>query len=99
MITRRFGFPRLHHVTPVRRDRMSGLIHVKIVDGQPHVWPVARPGGVYMPMHAPHYLHVTSKNRAPGNDLIRTNNTPELSMTKPRVEMDPSDNRTWQRPY
>lgn len=98
MITRRHGFPRLFDVHPHYRDDLSGLLTVKVVDGIPHMWPVARPGGMYTPNGSPNNLHVHEHNRGPANRLVRLQ-TPALSMAPPHVEMDPSDSRTWQRPY
>lgn len=98
MITRRHGFPRLFGVHPQYRDNLAGLTTVKVVDGIPHMWPVARPGGVYRPQGQPNNLHVPETNRGPANRLIHFQG-PSLQMAPPNLEMDPSDSRTWQRPY
>lgn len=98
MITRRHGFPRLFDVHPFYRDDLSGLLTVKVVDNIPHMWPVARPGGVYTPNGTPYNLHVREMNRQPANRLVRLQ-SPSLQMPMPNVAMDPSDSRTWQRPY
>src|SRR5579859_5792285 len=99
MITRQWGFPRLYQVNPMRRDSKVGLIHVKIVDNVPHVWPVARPGGTYVnSSNTPHNLHVPVRNQAPQNRIIRSTG-PAFTPLRPNVAMDPSDSRTWQRPY
>lgn len=98
MISRRWGFPRLFGVHPHYRDDLSGLTKVTVVNGVPHMIPIARPGGVYTPSSSPHNLHVHEHNRPPDNRLIR-GQSPTLQMAKPNLEMDPSDARTWQRPY
>jgi hypothetical protein len=98
MITRRWGFPRLFGAHPYYRDDLSGLLTIKVVNDIPHMWPVARPGGVYTPNAGHNNLHVHELNRGLENRLVRSQ-TPTLQMGKPNLAMDPSDSRTWQRPY
>lgn len=98
MITRRHGFPRLFNVHPFYRDDLSGLIKVSMVNDVPNMVPIARPGGVYRPNGSFNNLAVHPVNEGQANRLVRTP-TPSLNMARPRVEMDPSDARTWQRPY
>lgn len=96
MITRQWGFPRLFGIHPVRRQNQVGLIHVKIVDNVPHVWPIARPGSTYVDNY--NHLRVHPQNQPVPNRIIRSA-APAFTPPKPQVEMDPSNSRTWQRPY
>jgi hypothetical protein len=98
MITRKNGFPRLFSVRPMVQDNHAGLIHTKIVNGVPHVWPVARPRGTHMPEGAPHYTNTPSVNHELNSNLIRFN-SPQLRLTRPNNMMDPSEPKTWQRTY
>lgn len=98
MITRQHGFPRLFGTHPMYRDNLGGLLVVKEVNGIPNMWPVARPGGAWRPDGCPNYLRVHETNRPLRNRLLHMN-TPGLTPPIPNVEMDPSDSRTWQRPY
>lgn len=99
MITREYGFPRLFGIHPNHRDNLAGLLVVKEVDGIPNMWPVARPGGVWNPNgYSPNNLVVHDVNRGLSNRLVRLP-SPTLNMTQPNIAADPSDSRTWQRPY
>jgi hypothetical protein len=80
------------------QDNHAGLIHTKIVNGVPHVWPVARPRGCHMPEGSPHYLNAPSVNQEQNSNFIRFG-SPQLLLTRPNNMMDPSDHNTWQREY
>lgn len=98
MITRRWGFPRLFGVAPAYYDNLAGLVRTVSVNNIVHTIPIARPGGVYRPNCAPHYLHVPEANRGLQNHVERFATLP-FTPPPPRLEMDPSDPSTWQRPY
>lgn len=98
MITRKYGFPRLWGVAPAYRDNIGGMIRSETVNGITHTWAIARPGGMYIPQCAPHYLDVPDQNRGLQN-FVQRGKQPQLSLPTQRLEMDPSDSRTWQRPY
>jgi hypothetical protein len=98
MITRQYGFPRLWGVAPAYRDNIGGMIRSATVNGVTHTWAIARPGGVYIPQCAPNYLDVPDQNRGLQN-FVHRRAQPMLAMPKPHLAADPSDSRTWQRPY
>src|SRR4029077_7530357 len=97
-ITRRFGFPRLWGTHYPYADNKAGMIRVKVVDGIPHTWAIARPGGMYTPNGAPHYLAVPDQNRGLQNQIVRSG-APTLGLPVAKLEMDPSNPLTWQRQY
>jgi hypothetical protein len=82
-----------YHPQPIGRVRHDGVVRVAVVNSIPQSWAIARPGSSLDPNGAPLYL-----TRYPQGQLYRGGVMP-IQALRPRVEMDPSDNSTWQRPY
>lgn len=97
MITR-YSFARPYGVCPAYRDNIGGMIREATVNNITHTWAIARPGGVFRPQGAPHYLNVPDKNRGLANSVIR-GVTPQLTLPTNHIAADPSNRDTWQRPY
>jgi hypothetical protein len=76
----------------------SGVVKVESHKGIPQTWAVSRPTAAPSPHGAPLYLGLSPYQYAPHNHLVRGTGF-ELGMAVPKLEADPSDPTTWQRPY
>jgi hypothetical protein len=76
----------------------KGVVRSETVNGIPQTWAIARPVSAPSADGAPLYLGVSPLQNAPANRLIRAG-APTLGMNPPKLEMDPTDFRTWQRQY
>jgi hypothetical protein len=77
-------------VVPITRN---GIVKVATVDHITQTWAIARPGSSPNPNGAPFYV-----NGYPVNSLELGGVMP-LTPIRPRIEMDPSNPKTWQREY
>lgn len=97
----RGAVPHAYFPAPVHTVRTPGAVRVSLsqvnsnpwTPGIPQVWPVMRPSTAPMPNGAPFYL-----TGYPDYQLQR-GPTPSLRLTSRNLEMDPSNSKTWQRPY
>lgn len=84
-----------YYPAPVGRINRTGYVRVNVINGVPQSWAIARPSTSPDPNGAPHYL---TGDRNYG-DVLQRGGQFALIPARPRVQMDPSDQSTWQRPY
>lgn len=90
-----------YHPAPVRTLRTPGAVRISLrqansnpwTPGIPQVWAVMRPSTAPDPNGAPFYLY-----GYPDYQLQR-GSTPALKLPAQNKAMDPSNSKTWQRPY
>lgn len=97
MLTRGNVAPAYSSTQPTRVNT-NGVVRVNEYNRIPQTWAIARPGSSPLAQGAPLYLGMLPASYPPGNFVYR-GGTPTLGMIQPRLEMDPSDIKTWQRPY
>jgi len=85
-----------HAYGPGQPERASypGYIRAETVNNIVHTWPITRPVAGWNSQASTQFPGGTR----PARGLIR-GGVPGIAMTQPNSEMDPSDPRTWQRPY
>lgn len=97
----RGAVPHAYFPAPVHTVRTPGAVKVSLslansnpwTRGIPQVWPIMRPSTAPDGNGAPFYV-----NAYPTYQLHR-GPTPALRLGSQKLEMDPSDSKTWQRPY
>src|SRR5262245_11915667 len=86
-----------YYPAPVQQINMPGSVRVTTGSGPQkdiiQTWAIARPSSAPMSNGAPFYVNGYSPNLLIGGGIM------PLRMSRPRVEMDPSDSSTWQREY
>lgn len=75
---------------------LPGAMRVETVKGIVQTWAVSRPVACYNPYGTPFYIQ---GNVPDCGNRIERGGTFRLTPARPNVEMDPSDQSTWQRPY
>jgi hypothetical protein len=94
----RWHFAPAYSATQPKQMTAVGTIRSETIDGIPQTWAISRPVSSPQPVGAPHYLGTSKAQRAPGS-YVQRSGAPSLKMNLPKLEMDPSDSRTWQRTY
>jgi hypothetical protein len=92
MLTRGMVAP-AYATGPVPRVARTGIVRVTVAKNITHTWAIARPSSYPLPNGAPFYV-----NDDPHNSVLRGGALP-LFLGPEHVEMDPSNDKTWQRKY
>ncbi len=74
----------------------DGVVRLSNNRGITQTWAVARP--VYSPNPAGAPFYFKSANERPSSAIV-TSGVGRLMLPRPKLEMDPSDQNTWQRQY
>src|ERR1043165_780378 len=74
----------------------DGIVKLTTHKGIQQTWAIARPVYSHDPSGAPFYF--STVNNRPSGALV-TQGVGKLTPPRPKIEMDPSDESTWQRRY
>jgi hypothetical protein len=97
MLTRRWFLP-AYSATQPPLILKPGVVRMEERKGVTETWAVSRPTASPVPDNGPLYLGTYFRQYAPSNVIHRSPSL-ELALPQNRVEMDPSNSRTWQRSY
>lgn len=98
VFTRGLSGPMIHQYTPQPPQRVAvpGLMRRETVNGIELTWVIARPMTCFEGSNAPFYYQEDQSDC--GTDIAR-GGVMRLTPSRPRVQMDPSNPKTWQRQY
>ncbi len=93
--------PILNHAynpeTPPRYVK-DGVVRYTTVRGIQQTWAIARPVYTPAPAGTPFYFSDVNRRIRPSGEIV-TSGVTRLMLPRPKREMDPSDDNTWQRQY